>query len=107
MKTMTIKKTDNGNYVTCVHGITGTQSESNTVHVFNENFEYLKTIGANPRFSFIAYCKQICNVGGIDYANINKVQEALQGAIENSVTGYTTYSRIKKGSFQNLLSPLG
>lgn len=106
MKTITVKKTDKGNYITCIEGIKGTQSSENDVMVFNSNMEYLNTVNAHPHYSWVSHCKKLCVIGGVkDYANNDVVSELVRSALELGIEGYTTKKNIESGLSVTLLQP--
>jgi len=107
MKTIDIKKTDNGNYVVCVQGIRGQQGAENNVHVFNSSFQFITTENANPYHSWVSSCNLVCRIGGVrNWNDTEALSEMLKKCVENNVFGYTTSGSLYKNQFQSLLPPL-
>jgi hypothetical protein len=106
MKTITVKKTKNGNYISCIEGIRKTQSESNLVYVFDANFNFLKSVNANPRFSWVNKYKTLCRIGGVNYNDTEQISTLIKKVVDNKVTGYTTVRMLEQNNFTKLLAPI-
>lgn len=105
MKTITIKKTLNGNYVTCIKPIPGQQSSENYVFVFDKDFKFLNTVQAHPLFTWVSGCETIATI----YAKneVEELSEVIKLVVENDVKGYTTAYNLRSGKFMKLLPPMG
>ena len=107
MKTIDIKKTDNGNFVVSIPGIRGQQGSDNHIHVFNSNFEFIGIKEAHPHHSWVAYCPLICRIGGVrNWTDTDYLSELIKKCVENDVEGYTTAGSIVQNMFGSLLPPL-
>lgn len=104
MKTITIKKTLNGNYVTCVLPIRGQQSSEPYVYIFSPDFEFLNKIDAHPLFSWVNYCQTVATICAKN--EIEELSEVVKMVVENNVSGYTTAYNLRNGKFMKLLPPL-
>jgi hypothetical protein len=104
-KTITLKKTLNGNYVSCIKPIPGQQSSEVYVKVFDKDFKYMKSVEAHPLFTWVSSCETIATIYAKD--EINEISEILKLVIENQVTGYTTAFNLRNGKFMKLLPPMG
>ncbi len=104
-KTITIKKTLNGNYVSCIKPIPGQQSSDIYVKVFDKDFKFIKTVEAHPLFTWVSGCETIANVYAAN--NVEDLSEIIKLLVENNVNGYTTANNLRNGKFMNFLPPIG
>jgi hypothetical protein len=104
-KTITFKKTLNGNYVTCIKPIPGQQSSEVYVKVFDKDFKYMKSVEAHPLFTWVSGCETIATI----YAKneVEELSEILKLIVENDVKGYTTANNLRNSKFMNFLPPMG
>lgn len=103
-KTITLKKTLNGNYVSCIKPITGQQSSEINVNVFDKDFNFIKSINAHPLFTWVSACETIATVYSKNEPS--EISEILKLVVENNFKGYTTAYNLRNGNFMKLLPPI-
>jgi len=104
MKTITIKLTDNGNYVACVMPIIGQQSSLHCIHVFDADYKFIKTEKSHPMFSWVSNCRTIGSIGGCRFEP-DEISGLLEKFVKYGIEGYTTAFSLRSGCKAYLLAP--